>query len=150
LGTRLAERLSVWSHQHHPRHKRADRQFLLRSSPLDCMLDQLVLLRTFYLALERRGCLASCSIMFLNVGLNCSQGSGYHCLKLPFNLVETKCAGKGKGQRMFAREQKCKLKPWKSWELSLGTGSQAQLGTWCLLLLEALGRCWQQSTQKRS
>lgn len=134
--TLLTEWLSVWSHQHQ------SKQFLLGSSPLDHMLDQLMLLCTFSLALERSGCLASCSIMFLNVVLNCSQGTGYHCLRHPFNLVETKCAREEKGQRTFARDQKGKLKPLKRWELSLDAGSHAQLEAWCLLLLEALSRCW--------
>lgn len=81
--------------------------------------------------------------MLLSVVLHCSQGTGYHCLRLLFNLVQTKCAREGKGLRAFTKEQKCKLEPLKSWELSLDTGSHAQLEAWCLLLLAALGRCWQ-------
>lgn len=49
--TLLTEWLSVWSHQHQ------SKQFLLGSSPLDHMLDQLMLLCTFSLALERSGLL---------------------------------------------------------------------------------------------
>lgn len=41
------------------RHKGADRQLFLGTNPVDHITDQLVLLYTFVLALERRGCLAS-------------------------------------------------------------------------------------------